>query len=818
MKILNYDTVVESLRPHLADYLTHFNILEPNTSRFSCLVHEDKNPSMSLNVRNNGETAHCFSCGANIDLFSAAAIIENLPSSGEGWLAETIPHLAAMFGIDVSYGERSLEEIERSEQYKLVSDITDILAGSPNDEYAVGRGWIPDYLDVTGSISPLNLQKKLMERGWSSQEISTNPLTSLNYPMFFGEDLFTFAIRDHKKRPIAFVSRQLDPTKKPKYINTPETQIYKKRSVLMGLDVAKESSRGSAGLYIVEGPGDMAQLRRMGIPNVAATCGTALTKEHINLVKTLGIKHVRLCLDWDNAGTLAVSRILSEVILGITGIHFSVIRGPRSGEKDVDELLRKEESVTRFLELEEWSAFEWTIHSLGENISPEEISHRVIPVIAAEPSAIRREMLIKQLMTHTGFSFSSIDQDVSNIRNAKSHERRERLKSSAARYISHIEDDSDNTLALLANHENEINSIEQEYNKQFLGVDYQLSRYDAIQDKRNEDTLGDINTFEMRYYRNFKHAFDGGASWTTGTLIYFGGHANGGKTATIMSIGMDILVSDPNAIVIIHSTDDSYEQIEPRLKTTINLLITGVGALTIGGASNPRNNIKLVQEKEAYEEASAILRKYILEGKLIVIDSEDGATLTTLEKVIRYVKRESPNKKILVIQDNVHNLLDHPTIDKTSRMTLISTGQKNLAVKYGLCLMSTAEYRKDMHPDRSKLRLPIDDDLADARALTYRPNAIIHVYNDLHARKDDAEVFWTHPTSPNQALPRLWLVISKNKISSYKNKLVMDLDTRTVTIRPKHLDEAMREYADPNRGEIINGYVAYYDNESNNER
>jgi len=78
--------------------------------------------------------------------------------------------------------------------------------------------------------------------------------------------------------------------------------------------------------------------------------------------------------------------------------------------------------------------------------------------------------------------------------------------------------------------------------------------------------------------------------------------------------------------------------------------------------------------------------------------------------------------------------------------------------------------------------LPVDDDLADARALMYRPNVIWHVYNDMHDRKEHAEIFWQDEN--NQIRPRLLLHFTKNKISGFKDKLVLDLDPSSVSLRP----------------------------------
>jgi len=110
-------------------------------------------------------------------------------------------------------------------------------------------------------------------------------------------------------------------------------------------------------------------------------------------------------------------------------------------------------------------------------------------------------------------------------------------------------------------------------------------------------------------------------------------------------------------------------------------------------------------------------------------------------------------------------------------------------------MFATVEYRKNMPMDTSKMKLPVNDDIADARAMMYRPNIIIHVYNDLNDRGADATIHWLNRETGTLS-PRLMLVFGKNKITSFKspeNKIMMDLDSSTVSLVEKDLEEARLE-------------------------
>ena len=109
-------------------------------------------------------------------------------------------------------------------------------------------------------------------------------------------------------------------------------------------------------------------------------------------------------------------------------------------------------------------------------------------------------------------------------------------------------------------------------------------------------------------------------------------------------------------------------------------------------------------------------------------------------------------------------------------------------------MIATAEYRKNMPMDTTKMKLPVDDDLADARALMYRPNIIFHVYNDIHDRKDHAEIFWKD--SSGKIYPRLMLHFTKNKISGFKEKLILDMDISNIFLTPVDPDQAREDAAD----------------------
>lgn len=797
MYITNVDEVVPLLRSKLRDYIALKLGTRSNARKIKCFVHNDSNPSMHFNPKNNDETVKCFSCGWSGDIFAAAAHLDNLPSSGPEWITHTIPKLCKDLDIQVKLGEPTQADKERIKQFKLCQDIEDLLSQSKqiNKEYLESRNWIQEDITI-GSISEEEVKTHLLSLGWSTLDIMKSLLIRTKNFSFFGEDRITFSIKDHLGRPVGFITRPLDPIGKAKYINSPESVVYQKSKALLGIDIAKKYIR-KEGVYIVEGPGDLLQLYRLGIYNAVAVCGTAFTPQHLALLKTLGCTSIYLNFDWDNAGIMATQRVLENVIKEVPGLSVHVVMPPEEGQKDPDEYLSTCADQDCYFKLGTKTAFEWQLSQISDNESPDIVCQKMIPSISAEPAAIKREILINSLSEYTGISSRSISTDVESIRNNKFQERKEQLSMQADRYIQSVQADPDNIMAHLAEHERSVERIEKEYKRSSLGVNYQISRYKAIQEQRNmHDGDQNSSTFKMNHFSFFEESMAGGQNWTSGCLMYVGGRANSGKTATTLLIGCDIAMSDENALVIFHSTDDSYDQIEPRIKSNIYHMMSSPNPnLTIGMLVQPHIYLKDVDDSylEGYAEADAKFQELINQERLVIIDAEDGSTLTVLERNLRYYRQKYPTRKILLVCDNTHNYMDFLNMDQSMRMTMISNQQKNLTAKYKCCMIATAEYRKNMPMDQSKFKLPVDDDLADARALMYRPNIIFHVYNDLHDRKDHAEIFWKD--NDNKVYPRLLLHFTKNKISGFKEKLVLDLDTSNIFLSPVDPEVAREDTA-----------------------
>jgi DNA primase len=281
-----------------------------------CPFHAEKTPS--FNVNPGREIFHCFGCGAGGNAFSFIMKIEGLS------FPEAVKLMARKTGVEIE--ERQLTPAEKQAQsdrltFQRINELTADFyrttlckrpEGSAGKAYLSGRaideetaeayrlGIAPDRSDglvqhLKAAGIDLELALKLgvvrkSDRGW--------------YDQF--RNRLMIPIRDAKGITIAFAGRVLDASL-PKYINSPESPLYHKSSVLFGLDMALPSIRTENAVIIVEGYFDHLALYRAGIRNVVATCGTALTSTHAGLIKRHAEKVFTL-FDSDNAGKKATIR------------------------------------------------------------------------------------------------------------------------------------------------------------------------------------------------------------------------------------------------------------------------------------------------------------------------------------------------------------------------------------------------------------------------------------------------------------------------------------------------------------------------------
>ncbi|MFA7405341.1 MAG: DNA primase [Pelobacteraceae bacterium] len=347
-----------------------------------CPFHAEKTPSFNVNPAR--EIFHCFGCGAGGNAFSFVMKIEGVS------FPEAVKLLARKSGIEIEERQLTPSEKKSQDEHVLFLRINDLTAsyyrsillngqeGEPARQYLSNRSVEPDISEAYRlGFAPDRrdgLVKHLRNNGIeldSALKLGVVRKSDAGWYDLFRNRLI-FPIRDARGQVIAFAGRVLDASL-PKYINSPESPLYHKSSVLFGLDMALPSIRTGNSVIIVEGYFDHLALYRAGFQNVVATCGTALTGTHAGLIKRHAEK-VYTLFDSDNAGKKATIRSM-ELFLE-QRIPAYVVSLP-SGD-DPDSFLTKN-SVELFLEQlhKAQPIFSFFIKSLIQATPPSSVNNKV---------------------------------------------------------------------------------------------------------------------------------------------------------------------------------------------------------------------------------------------------------------------------------------------------------------------------------------------------------------------------------------------------------------------------------------------------------
>ena len=302
-----------------------------------CPFHEDHNPSLSVSEEKQIYT--CFVCGATGNVFSFVKDYENIS------FLEAVEKIADSNGIKLThklnYVKRYNTEYEiYNLAVKFYKNNLKSKDGLKAKEYLKSRN-IDDNIindfEIGVSFSDNNLSKLLLSKKYDEKMLTSIGLCGKSKELF---DIFRnrimFPIHNSNGEPIGFSGRIYNGEADSKYVNTRETYIFKKGETLFNYPRAIIEAKKMKYIVICEGQMDAIRIYSSGVKNVVATMGTALTKEHVHLIKKLNVRVV-LNMDSDKAGINAA--LTNGEILKSNGIDVSVIK--LNGAKDPDEYILK---------------------------------------------------------------------------------------------------------------------------------------------------------------------------------------------------------------------------------------------------------------------------------------------------------------------------------------------------------------------------------------------------------------------------------------------------------------------------------------------
>lgn len=328
MEKIPYDVILDiKSKVNIVDVISEYLPVEQKGKNYFaiCPFHDDHNPSMSISPEKQIYT--CFVCGASGNVFNFVANYEKVS------FVSAVKKVAQKAGInlDINVKDDYKPKDTKYDKYYKMFDITNkyyqnnikSVYGKKAIEYLHNRKIDDDVInefEIGLSMNDNNVSKLLEKKGYDVNELIDIGLCGKKdnfvYDIFRNRIMFPLYNLDGK--PVGFSGRIYNDEEDSKYVNSKESIIFKKGNLLYNYHRALSHAREKHQIIVVEGFMDVIRLYTIGIKNVVATMGTAITKEHANLLMKLS-KNIVLCFDGDKAGEKATISALDALEkIGIT--------------------------------------------------------------------------------------------------------------------------------------------------------------------------------------------------------------------------------------------------------------------------------------------------------------------------------------------------------------------------------------------------------------------------------------------------------------------------------------------------------------------
>lgn len=328
MEKIPYDVILNiKSKVNIVDVISEYLPVEQKGKNYFaiCPFHDDHNPSMSISPEKQIYT--CFVCGASGNVFNFVANYEKVS------FVSAVKKVAQKAGINLNINVKDdyKPKDTKYDKYYKMFDITNkyyqnnikSVYGKKAIEYLHNRKIDDDVInefEIGLSMNDNNVSKLLEKKGYDVDELIDIGLCGKKdnfiYDIFRNRIMFPLYNLDGK--PVGFSGRIYNGEKDSKYVNSKESIIFKKGNLLYNYHRALSHAREKHQIIVVEGFMDVIRLYTIGIKNVVATMGTAITKEHANLLMKLS-KNIVLCFDGDKAGEKATISALDALEkIGIT--------------------------------------------------------------------------------------------------------------------------------------------------------------------------------------------------------------------------------------------------------------------------------------------------------------------------------------------------------------------------------------------------------------------------------------------------------------------------------------------------------------------
>jgi DNA primase len=377
-----------------------------------CPFHREKTPSFYVNP--SMQVFHCFGCGVGGDVFSFLMQHEKMT------FPEAVRHLATRAGIALperrgasSDGLERIRETLRMARSWFRSQLEGP-TGAEGRDYLDRRGILPATRETYGlGLAPdswdgllrharaVASERTLIEAGLAVESESGRVYDRFRHRLII-------PIETAGAAPLGFGGRALGDTE-PKYLNSPETLVYRKGAVLYGAGPAREGTRAEGRVVVVEGYFDVIGLMQGGVPGVVGTCGTALTQEQAMQLKRLSDRVV-LVFDGDAAGLRAALRALPILVGPVSDVQVVL---PPPG-KDPDLWIREDGADAVRSGLDRAKSPLAFLEDLVTNgvLSRREAAGRAADLAALIADPIHRDLWVQEAAGRYGISAEAFSQAV----------------------------------------------------------------------------------------------------------------------------------------------------------------------------------------------------------------------------------------------------------------------------------------------------------------------------------------------------------------------------------------------------------------------
>lgn len=384
-----------------------------------CPFHDEKTGSFSVNEEK--QIFHCFSCGRGGNVFKFFMELENIS------FPEAVIKVAEDAHIDLPNEYQTKEYVSENSQNSLSGQLINLheqaanlyhhilkntKAGQQALEYLYHRGMNDATIDQFGIgfapeqrlLYPFFDEKKVDYQLLRQTGLFAENQSGQLHDRFFGRVMFP--IKNPNGKVIAFSGRLLstENTDMPKYLNSPETEIFNKRRTLFNFDVARKSVRQSRRIILFEGFMDVIAATRAGVACGVASMGTSLTEEQINMMERV-TSEIDVCYDGDDAGQNATNRALSIISEQSQKLKLNVVSMPAG--IDPDEYIQEygEDKLAEWLDNAKQTPVAFQMNYLKRNLNVDnevdQLSylHSILKVIANVPDSLEQDVYLNQLVS-----------------------------------------------------------------------------------------------------------------------------------------------------------------------------------------------------------------------------------------------------------------------------------------------------------------------------------------------------------------------------------------------------------------------------------